>query len=115
MSFQLAGSENEYSFVLRPGLTMVAGRAVTSDCAVIDATVSRRHAELTVAQNGLQVKDVGSSNGTFVNGVKVDSYFVVPGDTLTFGKVAFRLEELAPVAVQEPEAGSRKPEERGPK
>jgi adenylate cyclase len=115
MAFQLAGIENEYSFELRPGATMVVGRAVNSDCAVVDATVSRRHAELTVAQNGLQVKDVGSSNGTFVNGVKVDSCFVVPGDTLTFGKVAFRLEELAPAVVQEPEAGSRTPEERGPK
>jgi len=98
MPFQLAGIENEYSFELRPGATMVVGRAVNCDCAIVDATVSRRHAELTVAQNGLQVKDVGSSNGTFVNGVKVDSYFVVPGDTLTFGKVAFRVEELAPVA-----------------
>ena len=115
MPFQLAGIENEYSFELRPGATMVVGRAVNSDCAVVDATVSRRHAELTVAQDGLQVKDVGSSNGTFVNGVKVDSYFVVPGDTLTFGKVAFRLEELAPAVVQEPEAGSPKPEEPGPK
>src|ERR1019366_8861193 len=45
----------------------------------------------------------------------VDSFFVVPGDTLTFGKVAFRLEELAPAVVQETEAGSRKPEARGPK
>jgi adenylate cyclase len=113
MPFQLAGIENEYNFELRPGATMVVGRAVNSDCAVVDATVSRRHAEMTVAQNGVQVKDVGSSNGTFVNGVKVDSYFVVPGDTLTFGKIAFRLEELAPVVVPEPEA--RKPEAEGPK
>ncbi len=114
MAYQLAGIENEYSFELRPGASMVVGRAVNSDCAVVDATVSRRHAELTIAQNGVQVKDVGSSNGTFVNGVKIDSYFVVPGDTLTFGKVAFRLEELAPVAVLEPEPEARKPE-AGPK
>jgi adenylate cyclase len=113
MSYQLAGIENEFSFELRPGATMVVGRAVNSDCAVVDATVSRRHAELTVAQNGVQVKDVGSSNGTFVNGVKVDSYFVVAGDTLTFGKVAFRLEELAPAVVAEPE--TQKQHEAGPK
>ncbi len=115
MPFQLAGIENEYSFELRPGATMVVGRAVNSDCAVVDATVSRRHAEMTVANNGIQVKDVGSSNGTFVNGVKVDSYFVVPGDTLTFGKVAFRLEELAPIVVPEPELTVRAPEAGGPK
>ncbi len=104
MSFKLAGIENEYSFELRPGTTMVVGRAVNSDCPVVDATVSRRHAELTVADNGVQVKDVGSSNGTFVNGVKVDSYFVVAGDTVTFGKVAFKVEALAPPAPPPPVA-----------
>ena len=108
MSFQLIGIDNEYKFELRPGAMMVVGRAVNSDCAVVDATVSRRHAEMNVVPTGVEVKDVGSSNGTYVNGVKVDSYFVVPGDTLTFGKIAFRLEELAPSV---PEAGSRKPEE----
>ncbi|HZX68761.1 MAG TPA: GAF domain-containing protein, partial [Candidatus Elarobacter sp.] len=119
MPFQLAGIENEYSFELRPGAMMVVGRAVSSDCAVVDATVSRRHAEMTVVHNGVQVKDVGSSNGTFVNGVKVDSYFVVAGDTLTFGKMAFRLEEIAPepavATATQPEAGSRKPEPAEPK
>jgi adenylate cyclase len=115
MSFRLAGIENEYSFELRPGATMVVGRAVNSDCAVVDATVSRRHAEMTVAHNGVQVKDVGSSNGTYVNGVKVDGYFVVPGDTLTFGKVAFRLEEIVPAVVPavEADAAGRKPEGGG--
>jgi adenylate cyclase len=108
MSFQLTGIENEYKFELRPGAMMVVGRAVNSDCAVVDATVSRRHAEMTVVHDGVQVKDVGSSNGTYVNGVKVESYFVVPGDTLTFGKIAFRLEALAPPA---PAPGIRKPEE----
>src|SRR5258708_4269712 len=75
---------------------MVVGRAVNSDCAIIDATISRRHAELAVADNGVQVRDLGSSNGTFVNGVKVDGYFVVAGDALTFGKVAFKVEQSAP-------------------
>jgi adenylate cyclase len=97
MPFKLSGIENEYSFELRPGATLVVGRAVESDCAVVDGTVSRRHAELVVADTGVQVKDVGSSNGTFVNGVKVNGYFVVPGDTLTFGKVVFRVEELSPL------------------
>ena len=108
MSFKLTGIENEYSFELRPGAMMVVGRAVNSDCAVVDATVSRRHAEMNVAPNGVEVKDVGSSNGTYVNGVKVDSYFVVPGDTLTFGKIAFRLEALAP---PRPDTGARKSED----
>ena len=117
MSFQLIGIENEYKFELRPGAMMVVGRAVNSDCAVVDATVSRRHAEMNVVHNGVEVKDVGSSNGTYVNGVKVDSYFVVPGDTLTFGKIAFRLEEIASAAVPaaESETAGRKPDASGPR
>src|SRR5581483_6211206 len=74
----------------------VVGRAVSSDCAIVDATVSRRHAELAVKDNGFELKDLGSSNGTFVNGVKVDAYFVTAGDTVTFGKVAFRVDQPAP-------------------
>ncbi|HVZ49761.1 MAG TPA: adenylate/guanylate cyclase domain-containing protein [Gemmatimonadaceae bacterium] len=104
MSLKLVGIENEYTFELRPNSTMVVGRAVSSDCAIVDATVSRRHAELSVASNGFQLKDLGSSNGTFVNGVKVDAYFVAPGDTVTFGKVGFRVEQLAPPAPPPPVA-----------
>ena len=98
MPFKLVGIENEYSFELRPGATMVVGRAVSSDCAIVDATVSRKHADLVVSDNGVQVIDAGSSNGTFVNGVKVDNYYVVAGDSVTFGKVAFKVEALAPPA-----------------
>jgi adenylate cyclase len=98
MTLKLLGLENEYTFELRPKTMVVVGRAVNSDCAIVDATVSRRHAELTVTDEGIQLKDLGSSNGTFVNGVKVDTYFVAPGDTVTFGKVAFKVERLAPPA-----------------
>jgi adenylate cyclase len=102
MTLKLIGVENEYTFELRPKTMVVVGRAVNSDCAIVDATVSRKHAELTVSDGGIQLKDLGSSNGTFVNGVKVDSYFVAPGDTVTFGKVAFKVEQLAPPAAAAP-------------
>lgn len=98
MSLKLAGIANDYTFELRPNSTLVVGRAVSSDCAIVDATVSRRHAELSVTDAGFNVKDLGSSNGTFVNDVKVESFFVTPGDTVTFGNVAFRLEQLNPPA-----------------
>lgn len=96
MTFRLIGIDNEFRFELRPGTTLVVGRAVSSDCPVVDPTVSRKHADLAVREGGIQVTDAGSSNGTFVNGVKVDSYFVVAGDALTFGKVAFKVEATAP-------------------
>ena len=65
MAFTLAGLENEYRFELRTGTTMVVGRAVNSDCPVVDATVSRRHAEMLVKANSIQVTDFGSTPTAF--------------------------------------------------
>jgi len=109
MTFRLIGVGNDFRFELRPGTTLVVGRAVSSDCPVVDPTVSRKHADLIVKDGGIEVKDAGSSNGTFVNGVKIESYFVVPGDTLTFGKIEFKVESaviprVAPEPVVTPHA-----------
>src|SRR5262249_30169233 len=76
--------------------THVVGRAPTSDIPVIDPTISRRHAEVDCTETGVTVRDLGSSNGTYVNGTRVDKSPVNSGDVLSFGKVAFRLQLLAP-------------------
>ncbi|MHB1311636.1 MAG: adenylate/guanylate cyclase domain-containing protein [Gemmatimonadaceae bacterium] len=109
MKYRLSGIENNYSFELAAGGTLVCGRAVTSDMPIIDPTVSRHHANVVVGEGGVSVTDVGSSNGTFVNGVKIEQSFVVPGDLLTFGKVQFRLEAVAaaPEAPAAPAAPTR--------
>jgi len=95
MKYRLSGIDNTYSVEFPVRGTLVCGRAVTSDLAIIDPTVSRHHADLEATERGVSVRDVGSSNGTFVNGVKVDQALLAPGDTVTFGKVAFRLETVA--------------------
>ncbi len=97
MSFLLAGIDNEYRFELRTGTTMVVGRAVNSDCPVVDATVSRRHAEMVVTADQIHVTDFQSSNGSHLNGTQFETAVVKHGDTLTFGKVAFRVEFAADV------------------
>ena len=96
MPFKLTSSDGVLSFELRTGATLVVGRAPNSDIPVIDPTISRRHAEVDTTEAGVTVRDLGSSNGTFVNGTRVDSSPVNSGDVLTFGKVAFRLQHLAP-------------------
>lgn len=95
MPFKLISTEGEQTFELRPDGTLVVGRALTSDIPVLDPTISRRHAEVTGDQHGVFVRDLGSSNGTFLNGVKIESGRVQPGDVVTFGKVPFRLKEVA--------------------
>ena len=95
MSYKLISTEGEQTFELRAGGTLVVGRALTSDIPVLDPTISRRHAEVACDDDGVRVRDLGSSNGTFLNGVKIDEARIAPGDVVTFGKVPFRLKEIA--------------------
>ena len=76
------------------------GRAATSDVPIYDPTISRRHAEVALVNGGVQVKDLGSSNGTFVNGARVTEVVAAAGDVVTFGKVAFRVREVTPPTAQ---------------
>jgi adenylate cyclase len=98
MRFKLTSADNLQTFELKSGPAQVVGRAPTSDIPVFDPTVSRRHAELTTDDKGVHVKDIGSANGTFLNGSRVETCNVVPGDTITFGKVAFKLLSMQPAA-----------------
>jgi adenylate cyclase len=84
----------DQTFELAPSRVYVVGRAVTSDIPIFDPTISRKHAELHVSAGGLTVKDLGSSNGTFVNGARITESKAGAGDSLTFGKVAFQLEAV---------------------
>jgi adenylate cyclase len=94
MPYRLVSFNGEQSFELQHGRSLVVGRGVSSDIAIYDPTISRRHAELTVAADGVQVKDLGSSNGTCINGNRVAAGQLLPNDSITFGKVLFQLKEL---------------------
>jgi adenylate cyclase len=97
MRFKLTSADNLQTFELKQGVTQVVGRAPTSDVPVFDPTISRRHAELVTNDEGVAVKDLGSSNGTFLNGSRVETCTVAAGDTITFGKVQFKLQAIGAV------------------
>jgi len=92
--FKLFSTTGEQSIDLKPGRTVVVGRAVTSDVPIYDPTISRRHAEVSLTDGGVKVKDVGSSNGTFLNGARITEAIAGENDVITFGKVAFRVKEV---------------------
>ena len=98
MPYKLTSTEGGQSFELREGAALVVGRAPTSDIPIFDPTISRRHAEVQVDDLGVHVRDLGSSNGTFLNGTKVDNASLALGDVVTFGKVAFKVQPAAPPA-----------------
>ncbi len=63
--------------------TLSIGRDVSNDIVVNDPMVSRRHAQLTIYDNGqVQLKDLGSSNGTYVNGNKISNCNLKTGDVV---------------------------------
>jgi len=91
MPFKLTSVDGTKTIELRDGRPMIVGRAPSSDIPIVDPTISRRHAELHSTDKGFVVRDLGSSNGTFVNGSRVDTGRAAPGDLISFGKVGFRL------------------------
>lgn len=73
------------TFVLQPGTTTV-GRHPDSDIFLDDVTVSRHHCRFGAGREGLEVEDAGSTNGTYVNGSRVDSARLAPGDEVLIGR-----------------------------
>lgn len=67
----------------------VVGRASDCDIVLAAAHLSRRHAQLSVKDGLLYVKDLGSANGTFVNGERVSEARVKRGDELRFDTLSF--------------------------
>ena len=108
MPFRLVSADGQLSFELRPGLPLVLGRALSSDLPVLDPTVSRRHAELTIEPSSVQVRDLGSSNGTFVNGSRVTATTLHTGDRVVFGKILFELQDLSPMLIDDGTAETKR-------
>src|SRR5436190_1154580 len=74
--------------------TLTFGRDPSPGNVKIDqTTVSRAHARLTVHASGVEIADLGSHNGTFVNGERVDRAEVDEGDVLRVGNAFFLLVE----------------------
>ena len=72
------------------GPTATLGLSRVCDCVVDDQNVSRRHAELRRNSSGdWQVVDLGSTNGVKVNGRRVDTSRLAPGDDVNLGTVSF--------------------------
>jgi hypothetical protein len=66
------------------------GRSRSVECVISDPNVSRRHAELRRSDNGdWQIVDLGSTNGVKVNGRRVPSTRLSPGDQITLGTTTF--------------------------
>lgn len=78
----------EKTFRILPGNVRSIGRSTGADFIVDAALVSRVHCRLTALPGGdLEVRDLDSTNGTFVNGTRIEAVQLATGDRLTVGRV----------------------------
>lgn len=71
--------------------TMVLGRDLSADISIGETSISRRHTEFVLTDQGIQVKDLGSTNGTFVNDTKVEgTKLVSDGDLIRCGNTILK-------------------------
>jgi ABC transport system ATP-binding/permease protein len=82
-------ADSPFTFRILPGSIKTIGRAPRADFRVDAALVSRLHCRLTAGAAELEVIDLDSTNGTFVNGARVERALLKTGDRLGVGKVEF--------------------------
>jgi predicted component of type VI protein secretion system len=85
------GNGQRRSFSLTRDVTVI-GRREDCDFRIPLGEVSRKHCRLLREGNEVRVEDLGSSNGTYVNGQRVQETTLNPGDTLQIGPLAFVLQ-----------------------
>src|SRR3954470_24987207 len=80
------------TFRLRAGAVKTVGRAPRADFIVDAALVSRIHCRLTAGEEQLEVVDLSSTNGTFVNDTRINTAKLTKGDRLRVGRVELIVE-----------------------
>lgn len=84
----VADGQPEKTFRILPGGVRTLGRATGADFILDAPLVSRVHCRLTALAGGeLEVKDLDSTNGTFINGRRIETARLAPGDRLGVGRV----------------------------
>ena len=87
------------------GTSITLGRSVECGCALDDAAASRRHVRITLDGDRFLWKDLGSTNGTTINGMQMLEGVIRHGDALQIGETVLRFEiEDAPEEQEEPDS-----------
>jgi pSer/pThr/pTyr-binding forkhead associated (FHA) protein len=79
------------TFRLRSGAIKTVGRAPRADFIVDAALVSRLHCRLTASADGVEVVDLSSTNGTFVNDKRIKKATLASGDRLRVGRIELKV------------------------
>src|SRR3954463_11686812 len=90
----ISGKYQGGEFPLRMEREIVIGRSSDLDMVLGEDMVSRKHAKISTVGNQIMIEDVGSTNGTFVNGEKVKRARLKEGDRILIGTSILKLVEV---------------------
>lgn len=82
---------------------VIIGRAVGADILINHTTVSKRHARIYTYLMVSYIEDLGSTNGTYVNGKHIDKHVLRPGDVIRCGEYELLLDIRKPEIEEKPE------------
>jgi len=80
------------------------GRVEDNTFQIADGSVSSHHAEIILRGPEIVIKDLNSTNGTFINNDRVTEVVLKPGQTLRFGQVELKIDDGMPVTAPPPSA-----------
>jgi pSer/pThr/pTyr-binding forkhead associated (FHA) protein len=89
----ISGKHKGGEFVLTPQEDIFIGRSSDIDLVLMEDMVSRKHARIRVENDQINIKDLGSTNGTFVNGERVSQATVKRGDRILIGTSIMKVVE----------------------
>ena len=96
---EFLGGESQPRLLVSDGRTfaigehaLAIGRSPDVEFVINDSNVSRRHAELWRTSEGVAIRDLQSTNGTFVNGHRISAVSLSPRDDITIGTLHMRIE-----------------------
>jgi hypothetical protein len=107
----ISGKYQGGEFPLRPHREIIIGRSSDLDMVLVEDMVSRKHAKITTEEQAVTIQDLGSTNGTFVNGEKVRKAELKEGDRILIGtsiiKMVYMEGDSTNNAISETEARSK--------
>lgn len=89
----ISGPNTGTSYLIRGGSTTI-GRSAENSIVLKSHRISKKHCSLELDSTSVRVTDLGSSNGTFVNGVLIKSKVILPGDRLSMGEFVFQVVKI---------------------
>jgi pSer/pThr/pTyr-binding forkhead associated (FHA) protein len=87
----ISGKYQGGEFPLRPHREIIVGRSSELDMVLVEDMVSRKHAKITTDEKTVTIQDLGSTNGTFVNGEKIRKVELKDGDRILIGTSIVKL------------------------